>query len=159
MSNVVLESLLGQYRHGWGFFEEFCKTCPDAIWAESTGKFPAWQHVYHAAECVYFFFAPEQMPSRTPAYAQDVMMFKDLKQPACPKDKMSGILKEANKYAEKFFATLSDATLGNLHAGLSKRLGQPFTNAGVIGCAIGHNFYHFGNCDAALRTHGLEGLY
>lgn len=159
MSKEVVKSFSGQFKRVSNFYEKFIETCPDKIWASLSGRFPVWQHVYHALECVPFFLGPKDAPQRESLYSIDVMKFKDLSQPPADKAKLTALAKEMSAYAQKFFDSLNDEDLGKEHAGFSSRRNMSLTNADAITILIGHNYYHFGNCDAALRANGLEGLF
>jgi uncharacterized damage-inducible protein DinB len=86
-------------------------------------------------------------------------MFKTLPDLPAKKSEIADFIKDANVLTEKFFSSLDDQALPNLHEGFSARRNMPVTNAGVITGITGHLYYHFGQCDAALRDHGLEGLF
>lgn len=160
MSGAILDSLAGQYRQAAGFYDKFIETCPDKIWAGPSGKFPVWQTVYHALQCVSFFLAPKDgEPGFAPLYPLEVLLFQDLAQPPADKAALAAHAELANRYAEDFFAALGDADLPKKHEGFSARVGLASSNAAVITGLSAHHMYHFGMCDAALRANGLEGLF
>ena len=160
MSRDVVNSLKGQYDRVAGFLEKFIEVSPDKIWGGTSGKFPVWQHVYHAFECVGFFLASKDAaPNKESLYPLEVNLFKIIPDAPAEKAKIAKIAKEYNAFAAEFFASLTDADLAKPHEGLSSRINAPFNNAGVITLLIGHMYYHFGHCDAALRDNGLEGLF
>lgn len=160
MSTDILKALTGQYNQAAGFYDKFIETCPDEIWAGPSGKFPVWQTVYHALQCVSFFLSPKDgEPGFSPLYPIEVLLFQDLSRQPADKKALAAHAKTANAYAAKFFASLTDADLPKEHAGFSARTGRPTANAGVIAGLAGHHMYHFGMCDAALRASGLEGLF
>jgi hypothetical protein len=159
MSKDILNSLVANYARINGLFEKFIETCPQDVWEGKIGKFPIWQQIYHTYACFDFFLSGKgQRPVLKPLYPQEVVMFASIPDTPAAKDEIAGFVKEANLYIEKFFAALDDPALSKLNEGFSARCQLPFTNAGTISSIIGHMFYHFGQCDAALREHGLKGL-
>jgi uncharacterized damage-inducible protein DinB len=160
MSKEILNSLIANYNQVNGYFEEFIQRCPDKIWVEKIGNFPVWQQVYHAyATYDYFLSESDAQPTLKQLYPIEVVLFKTVPEVPPAKNSIAALIKEANVYIEKFFASLDDQKLGKKHAGFSTRREQPVTNAGVINIIVGHLFYHFGQCDAALRDNGLEGIF
>lgn len=160
MSKDIVNALVGQYQRAADFYDKFIETCPDNIWAAPSGKFPVWQTVYHALACVPFFLGPKDgAPGYDPLYGLDVMLFKDLSQPAADKKAMAEYAKKANAFAAAYFASISDADLAKKHEGFSSRTGMDMTVAGVLTGLASHHMYHFGACDAALRSNGMEGLF
>lgn len=160
MSRDVVNALVAQYQRAAGFYDKFVETCPDKIWAEPSGKFPVWQTVYHALECVPFFIGPKDgQPEVPPLYPLEVLLFQDLSQAPADRKVLAGHAKAVNAYAEKYFASLTDADLAKKHEGFSARVNCDTSIAGVLTGLSGHHMYHFGACDAALRANGLEGLF
>ncbi|MDR1243348.1 MAG: DinB family protein [Deltaproteobacteria bacterium] len=159
MSKDIVNSLMANYTRINGLFEKFIETCPQDIWAGKIGGFPVWQQVYHTYACFDFFLSGKgQSPLLKPLYPQEVVMFANIPDTPAEKDEITGFVKAANLYMEKFSAALDDQALSDLNEGFSARRQLPCTNAGTISSVIGHMFYHFGQCDAALRDHGLKGL-
>lgn len=160
MSKDILNSLVGQYKFSAELFDKFIEICPDKIWAAPTGKFPAWQTVYHALACVTFFLGPkDDAPAFAPLYGREVLMFQDLSQPPADKKALAEYAKKADAFADSIFASLTDVDLGKMHEGFNARTGRETSVAGVITSLSGHHLYHFGACDAALRNNGMEGLF
>lgn len=159
MSKDILNALAGQYKFAAGLIDKFIETCPENIWAAPTGKFPAWQTVYHALACVPFFLGPKDGTPPTPLYSQEVLLFQDLSQAPADKKAMAAYAAKMNAFADEYFASLSDAELAKKHEGFSARTGRDTSIAGVITGLSGHHLYHFGACDAALRSNGMEGLF
>lgn len=160
MSKDILNSMVAQYNRVSGMLEKFIEICPDNVWAAPKGKFPVWQHVYHSFECVGFFLGEKgEKPAKESLYPGEVNIFKVIPETPAKKESIAKLAKEANAYAAAFFDSITDADLAKPHAGLSARTGAPFINSGVITLLIGHMYYHFGHCDAALRDNGMEGLF
>lgn len=160
MSRDILNALEGSFRRSADFFGQFIETCPAGIWAQTSGRFPVWQIVYHALSGVPFFLASKDAPQPIkPLYPDEVPLFQDLTRAPADKAALSAYAEEVNGFAGKFFASLTDAELSRPHAGASARMQAPLSNAGAITGLIGHHMYHFGMCDAALRAAGLQGLF
>jgi uncharacterized damage-inducible protein DinB len=159
MSKEILNSLIANYSKVNGLFEKFVEISPDKVWEGKIGKFAVWQQVFHAyATFDFFLSAKDAPPALKELYPPEVWMFKTTPNIPAEKTALMAYIKEADKLMEKFFSALDDRALANLHEGFSSRRNMPVTNAGVISSIIGHMYYHFGQCDAALREHGLNGL-
>lgn len=160
MSRDIVNALAASFKRAADFYDKFIEICPDEIWAEPSGKFPVWQTVYHAIECVPFFLSGKGEETGIKSlYPHTVLLFEDLSQPAPDKKTIAAYAKEVNSWADKYFASLTDADLAKVHEGFSSRVPFESTVAGVISSLTGHHMYHFGACDAALRNHGMEGLF
>jgi hypothetical protein len=159
MSKEILDTMVGQYKRAFGMVSSFIDVSTDEIWTATSGGFPGWQQVYHAMECVFFFLAPVEHPERASLYSMDVLLLKDVDAPAPSKADMKKLCAEADAYADKFFASLSDADLVKPHEGLSARLSNPMNIAAAIGIMHGHFLYHLGFCDAILREHGKPTIF
>jgi hypothetical protein len=160
MSKNIVNALVAQYQRAAGFYDKFIEICPDKIWAGTSGKFPVWQTVYHALQCIPFFLGPKDgAPEVPPLYPLEVLLFQDLSLAPADKRTLAAHAGAMNACAEKFFNSITDADLSKKHEGFSSRINFDTTNAGVITGLSGHHMYHFGACDAALRAGGLEGLF
>lgn len=159
MSRLILDGMVGQFQRVAGFYDKFIEVCPDKVWAEPFGKFPVWQTAFHAAYCIGFFLGPKDAPVEVEApYGGEVVMFQSFP-PAADKAVMAKYFKEMSAFANSYFASISDVDLTAEHAGFSARVNTPYTVASAITGLVGHHYYHFGMCDAALRQNGLEGLF
>lgn len=160
MSKDIMIGMAGQFQRAAGFYDKFIEICPDNIWAQTSGRFPVWQTVYHALACIPFFIGPKEGGDTVNyLYGHEVLLYQDLTQPPADKSKLLSFSNEVNAYAQKYFDSISDADLAKKHEGFSARVGFESTVAGVITGLTGHHMYHFGMCDAALRAGGLEGIY
>lgn len=160
MSKEIMTGITGQFQRAAGFYDKFIETCPDTIWAQTSGRFPVWQTVYHALACIPFFLGPKEGGDNVNyLYGHEVLLYQDLTQAPVSKEKIAVFAKEVNAYAQKYFDSISDADLAKKHEGFSARVGFDSNIAGVLTGLAGHHMYHFGMCDAALRANGLEGMF
>lgn len=139
---------------------QFIEICPDTIWAKTSGGFPVWQQVFHAFACYDFFIRDDKATPTALMYGEkegDVVAFKE--RPTAPsKDEVIQAGEKAKKMVDDFIAKQSDASLSEKHAGVSARLGNEMSNAGMLGFLAAHNLYHLGCGDSALREEGLSGV-
>ena len=158
MSKDILNGMVAIYDRANGLVEKFIEICPDKIWAEPKGKFPVWQHVYHCYSAAAFFLAGEGNQPVEAIFGPAVGSFAEI--PSIPGDKaaIAQYGKEVDAFVRAYFAGLSDADLAKPNAGLSARINTSMSHSATISLMIGHIFYHFGHCDAALRDNGMQGL-
>ncbi|MDR1124470.1 MAG: hypothetical protein LBM64_00185 [Deltaproteobacteria bacterium] len=159
MSKNAVNSLIMAHDRAFSFLERFIDASSDKTWSTRVGGDPAWQHLLHALATSEFFLAPKEGGPELPHhFSMEVVMFQ-----ACPsapsRDQLKTVAREARAYTEKFLHSLSDAELDSLHEGAGARMGAPLTNVALIANLIGHLYYHFGHCDAALRDNGEKGLF
>ena len=162
MGREAIDVLQANFERIHGMLVAFTEACPENIWFETYGGYPVWQQAFHAFACYDFFVrGTDETPS--PLYfgekENDVIHFQ-----AAPKAVSKTEMKEAATRAkakiDAFFDSFKDdAELYQKHAGLSARIGVPFTILGLIATLSSHGFYHLGSCDAALRQNGLKGIY
>ena len=56
-------------------------------------------------------------------------------------------------------ARLTDADLTRIQERVSKKIGRELTYGAIMVMLASHTTYHLGSCDAALRDHGLPGVF
>jgi len=161
MSNELVKSVMGPVETSFALLKKFIEVCPENIWAEKTGGWPVWQQVYHVVGAVNFFIlgVDEQPQGPAPLTSPEVGGLKEVAAEAVSKEKVAAALEAAQDQVAKFAASLSDADLIKKNEGIFARAKMDMTFAGTITLLAGHNFYHLGSCDAALRNHGLEGVF
>lgn len=156
----TLNALKGNFDATHGMLLKFIEICPDTVWSKTSGGFPVWQQVFHAFACYDFFVRDDQAAPTALMYAEkegDVVAFKE--RPAAPtKDEVIQAGEKAKKMVDDFVAKQNDTTLSDKHTGISARLGNEMSNAGMLGFLAAHNLYHLGCCDSALREEGLSGV-
>ena len=106
-----------------------------------------------------FFLRPQEAPPEPSIFEEGVAELK--KTPAKTPDKalLAEFIAKAQARVTLYLATLTDETLTKLNEGPSARMGREMTHAAVISLIVGHTMYHLGACDAALREHGMPGVF
>ncbi len=159
MSRTAVAGLQGNFEHVFGLAMQYIDVCPDAIWGKKFGSWPVWQQLYHSLSSVDFFLRPEGVPQAKALYEPAVGDFKETPAPPADKAAFRTFAAGVKKVVDEYCTSLTDAKLGEINAGLSKRFGRDFTHAATLSLISGHIFYHLGSCDAALRENGLKGVF
>ena len=147
MSDCLVKSLAGNVQFAFSLVDKFLSFCPDEIWAMKFGA------------SVDFFLRPQEAPPEPSLFEEGVAELK--KTPAQTPDKslLAEFIAKAQARVSLYLATLNDETLTRLNEGPSARMGREMTHAAVISLIVGHTMYHLGACDAALREHGMPGVF
>ena len=159
MSNAIVRSQQGNFEFTFSLTMQFIDACPEEIWREKFGGWPVWQQIYHGLGVLDFFTrstAAEAVVGPCPA-ASSLDSVADC--PAPSKAEMKAFAQKAKAVTDAWLQGLTDADLPCKHEGASARMGNEFTNAGIMVLLSGHLLYHLGSCDAALRQHGLKGVF
>ncbi|WP_300708818.1 DinB family protein [uncultured Desulfovibrio sp.] len=158
MSRTATLSAAAPFAHAWGLLEAYLDACPDAVWAEKNGGWPVWQQFLHAAMVPDFFTRGEQDPLPAPA-APDVLMLsaqgRDVADKAAVRAYMAAVKARVDAWLER----LDDAGLNAKDERLSAALGFAVDAMWIVVMLSAHTQYHLGSCDAALRDHGLPGVF
>lgn len=159
MSNGIVMAAQGPFQHAYGLLSAYIDTCPDDIWKEKNGGWPVWQQVVHSLSAFGFLvngsdeaFMP--MPC-TPAVAQ---LAEQGTTPVSKAD-VKAYAEKCKARADAYIASVQDAELGTDHPGATARLGRSMPHVAVISMLASHTMYHLGSCDAALRDHGMPGVF
>ena len=159
MSREIVTALEGPYQRAWDLLAQFMDVCPDAIWAETNGGWPVWQQVAHAVAVLNFFIL-EGEDAFLPAPAElGVLMLKEQGQQLITKDAMKAYGAKVKAAVDARIALLADADLTRLQERVSKKIGRDLSYAALLVMLASHTNYHVGSCDAALRDHGLPGVF
>lgn len=162
MSRTNIETLQAAFERIHGMLVKFTEVCPDEVWEEKFGGFPVWQQAFHAFGCYDFFVRSLEGTPTALAFGEKedpVLMFQESPKPLTQAE-LRDAAKKAKILVDSYIASLkSDEELANKHLGLSARLDAPFSHLAVLDTLVGHGYYHLGSCDAALRQHGLEGVF
>ena len=159
MSTAIISPLEDCYLRADAMITQFIDVCPEHLWAKKFGGWPLWQQVYHAFSSVDFFvLGPGEAPTQA-LYAADVASLGVEGAPAPSKEQLREIGDLMHARALKFIESLDDSRLNEENAGLTARLGSPMTNIWTLTMLGSHMLYHLGSCDAALREHGLKGVF
>lgn len=157
MSNAVIMAQKGAIDKSFDLLASFIDVCPNDIWAESSGGWPVWQQVYHCLGAVSFFTG---LNEGIPALAEkEVGGLSKVATETVAKDKVAEALKAARATVEKYISSITDEDLAKRNEAVFAAANWDITHAFTLAMLAGHNLYHLGGCDAALRNHGLKGVF
>lgn len=159
MSRVLVQSLEGNVLHAFALAEEFLRVCPENIRDKKFGGWPVWQQLFHPFASIDFFVRPEGAAEEAGPFAPGVGELKETPAEPAAKLVLEDFISKAQDKVRKYIDSLDDAALGQKNAGLSARMGRDFTHAATLALIASHTMYHLGCCDAALREHGLPGVF
>ena len=160
MSRVIVAELEGQFQRAWGLMCQFMDTCPDEIWAETNGGWPVWQQVAHVVAVLNFFILENDDTAFVPAPAElGVLMLREQGQQQVSKEAMKAYGETVKAAVDARVARLADADLTRLQERASKKIGRDISYGAIMVMLTSHTMYHLGSCDAALRDHGLPGVF
>ena len=160
MSKDIINALQGPYNHAYALLAQFMDTCPENIWEETNGGWPVWQQVAHALAVLNFFILEKEDDQFLPAPCDiNTLMLKEQGKSPVTRAAMKQYGATVKAAVDGWLANISDAELTHLQARLSKRIGRDMPYAAVVSMLASHTNYHLGSCDAALRDHGLPGVF
>lgn len=159
MSNPVVAALAGNFDRAHDLIMHFIDICPDALWAQSSGGWPVWQHVVHHYGCIDHFVLQEGETPVPGICSKDVVMFKTVPQEPLSKAEVKAYALAQKAQADAYVARLTDTTLAECNEGLSARKNERMDHATTLTRLSGHGFYHLAPCDGILRQNGLPGIY
>lgn len=159
MATIITESLHGGILHAFGLATEFIRVCPDEVWGKKFGGWPVWQQLFHPFASVDFFLRPAGAAEEAPLFQPGVAELREstLEPPA--KALILEYIEKAQARVNQFVGALDDASLAAGNEGLTSRFNRTVTNAGTLALIASHTMYHLGGCDAALREHGVPGVF
>lgn len=161
MSHAIVSALKAPIDQSFGMLSQYIDVCPENIWVETSGGWPVWQQVYHAVNAVAFFTtAADAEPA--PSLVED--KYCGLQECAPPtiaitREDMKAALAQSLQDIEALVAGLDDNDLTERNEGVYQRIGMEMTMAGTLVLLASHTLYHLGSCDAALRNHGIPGVF
>lgn len=160
MSRAIVAELQGPYQRAWSLMTQFIDVCPEEIWAEKNGGWPVWQQVAHAVAVLNFFLLEKEDDTFVPAPAElGVLMLKEQGQQVVSKEAMKAYGAAVMAVVDARVAELTDADLTRTQERVSKKIGRDLSYGAVMVMLGSHTMYHLGSCDAALRDHGLPGVF
>ena len=160
MSRAIVAELQGPYQRAWSLMTQFMDVCPDEIWAETNGGWPVWQQVAHTVAVLNFFILENDDDTFVPAPAElGVLMLKEQGQQVVGKESMKAYGAAVKAAVDARVARLTDADLTRIQERVSKKIGRELTYGAIMVMLASHTTYHLGSCDAALRDHGLPGVF
>lgn len=161
MLHEIVSALKAPIDQSFGMLNQFIDVCPENIWVETSGGWPIWQQVYHTVTAVGFFAAPANAgPPQTLVDEQFcALRAKAPDNIVITREEMKKALAQALQDIEALLANLNDSELTTRNEGLYARAKFELTMAGTLSMLAGHTLYHLGSCDAALRNHGIRGVF
>jgi uncharacterized damage-inducible protein DinB len=142
----------------FSLLSKFIQVCPQDIWALRFGRWPVAQQLYHALTAIDFFIRPPQAEAMKNPFPEAGSL--DSVTARIPDKAQTGeFLALIKAAAETYIDSLSDDCLAQEAPGASSRMGREVTHANVLVLLSAHSLYHLGSCDAALRQHGLDGVF
>ena len=160
MSRAIVAELENPYQRTWGLLCQFMDVCPDEIWAETNGGWPVWQQVAHTVAVLNFFILENDDDTIVPAPTEfGVLMLKEQGQQVVSKEAMKAYGATVKAAVDARVARLNDADLTGIQQRVSKKIGRDLSYGAVVVMLASHTTYHLGSCDAALRDHGLPGVF
>lgn len=146
------------FAHAWSLLEAYVNACPDAIWEEKHGGWPVWQQVLHAVTVLDFFTCGDKSLLPAPA-PQEVLMLTVQGTETVDKAGLRAYMSAVRARVNAWLEALDDAALPVKDERLSAALGIEVSAVWVLVMLASHTQYHLGSCDAALRDHGLPGVF
>lgn len=158
MSRALTDAATVPFAHAWSLLEAYVKVCPDEIWEETHGGWPVWQQALHAVTVLDFFTRGDAPPLPAPA-PQEVLMLTVQGAETVDKAGLRAYMAAVKARVDAWLAALDDAALSVRDDRLSAALGMEISAVWVLIMLASHTQYHLGSCDAALRDHGLPGVF
>lgn len=158
MSREIVLATQGPFLHAWGLLTSYIETCPENIWKEKNGGWPVWQQIAHAVMTLDFFVRGTEDLLPAPCDV-DTAMLKVQGSAVVGKQAMQAYAAAVKERVDAWIARLTDADLPKLDTALTQKLGWDIPKAAVLAMLALHTSYHLGSCDAALRDHGLPGVF
>ncbi|MDR0826593.1 MAG: DinB family protein [Desulfovibrio sp.] len=145
----------------WGMMEQQIEVCPDALWNKKAGGFVFWQQILHSVGCaeIYALEDPEPPLSVMSEYSTDVVMLNKEPDTKVSKTKLREVSDRVKKLVLTFLDGLTPQSISGQHERMTRRMGRLQTRQHAAQALIRHCGYHLGGCDAALREHGVKGVY
>ena len=160
MSREIVAALEEPYQRSWALLAQYMDICPENIWAETNGGWPVWQQVAHTVAVLNFFILENDDDIIVPAPTEfGVLMLREQGQQMVSKEAMKAYGAAVKAAVDARVARLTDADLTHIQERVSKKIGRELTYGAIMVMLASHTTYHLGSCDAALRDHGLPGVF
>lgn len=159
MSQAIVQSQRGSFDFSFSLLMQFIDVCPDEIWNKKFGGWPVWQQIYHTLGAFQFFLSSPGTEAIAGLVAQDVGTLAVQGDSPVSKEAMKDFAAQVKAAADAFLSTLTDADLTAKAEAVSARMQRETPYATVMVMMSAHILYHLGSCDAALREHGLKGVF
>jgi hypothetical protein len=159
VSSAIVHSLAGNLQFTFSLVDKFLENCPEDIWKENFGGWPVWQQLYHAFAAVDFFLRPKDAPAEDQPCDADVSGLKRVARETPDRGDIRDFIVRNQARVALYAGSLDDESLTRTSEGPSARMGREMSHAAVLALLGAHTMYHLGACDAALRQHGLPGVF
>lgn len=159
MSREIVIAVQEPFQHAFSLLEAFIDVCPEAIWKETNGGWPVWQQVYHALTALDFFVRPPDAPELETPLSPAIGRLMETNAETLSQEQAKTFAATAKLRAETYIAALVDTDLARSNTGLSQRMDKEISHGATLGMLAAHTLYHVGSGDAALRDHGLKGVF
>lgn len=161
MSHAIVNALKEPVNMSFGMVRQYIEICPENIWVETSGGWPVWQQVYHLISAVSFFTASADAAPPATLVEEKYCALQAAAPPTVviTRQDMQTALTQVLQDIEALTAALDDTQLTARNEGLYQRVGMETTMAATLTMLSSHTLYHLGSCDAALRNHGLSGVF
>ena len=157
MSRDIVMAVQAPFQHAYGLLERYIEVCPEDVWNEVNGGWPVWQQIYHAVTALDFFSGGTP-GGRLPCDPETGSLAR-VADGTVSKKEVAALAAAAKARADAYIAGLEDTDLAAKNERLSQIMGMDVTHGGVVGMLASHTLYHLGSGDAALRDHGLKGVF
>ena len=163
MSQAIIGGQRAAFEQAYALVTQFIEVCPEEVWAKKFGGWPIWQQVYHAL-CYQFLTLQDGEALEQELYPPEVGSFQSTPDAAPLKKDMLAYAARMKAQVDAYLNALRDVDLPGINQGLTARVkafGMPreFSHSQTLAMLSGHTLYHLGACDAALREHGLKGVF
>ncbi|MDR3358186.1 MAG: DinB family protein [Desulfovibrio sp.] len=149
----------GPFEHMYDLLTEYLKVCPDEVWAEENGGWPVWQQIAHAFWVMDLFVCPDGESMPPAPFGAEAARLKARGGEVVGRAAMKEYAAAVKFRVDAWFARLTDAALAGTNPALSKKIGRELSYMATAVMLASHSGYHLGACDAALRDHGLPGVF
>lgn len=159
MPGIIVQSLEGNIKYVYGLLNKFMDVCPDDIWAKKFDGWPVWQQVCHTLYAVDFFTRPLEAPEETPLLGGEEASLSVCAKSTAERGEVRAYAAKTEERINAYIADLNDAKFAQSNAARTARMGMPITRSGTLSLIAAHTLYHLGSCGAALREHGIPGVF
>ncbi|MCL1986300.1 MAG: DinB family protein [Betaproteobacteria bacterium] len=164
MSQSIIAGQRAAFEQAYGLLVQFIEVCPEDIWAKKFGGWPVWQHLYHALNSCQFWGLQDGETPEQGLYPHEVGRLQTTPDAAPSKKAVLEYAARMKAKADAYLDGLQDTDLPDINQGLTARMkalgiAREFSHSQTLVMLSGHILYHLGSCDAALREHGLKGVF
>jgi hypothetical protein len=159
MPREIVQAAQEPFERSYSRLMEYMDVCPEDIWAEKNGGWPVWQQIAHICWVLDFFVCCDGESMLPAPFDTDVARFKAQGGTVVGKAAIKKYAAAVKFRVDAWLARLTDADLSGTNAALSKKIGRDLSHVATVVMLVSHANYHLGSCDAALRDHGLAGVF